>query len=146
MEHAERRATRQPHRLLERNRRFKKQLRAGFREEVRGEFADRWSEYAKVRATRDQEAKLYDREARRGIRELRRAGNTRKVVTEMVKGTDGRTYRKRRGVESPGIERIKERQKAYHARQREELYQLRAAIAAQQKERLEQLSGSDCAS
>jgi hypothetical protein len=58
----------------------------------------------------------------------------------MVKGTDGRTYRKRRGVESPGIERIKERQKAYHARQREELYQLRAAIAAQQKERLEQLS------
>jgi hypothetical protein len=119
---------------------LRKQLRAGFRQEVRAEFADKWSEYAKVRATRDQEAKLYDREARRGIRELRRAGNTRKVVTEMVKGTDGRTYRKRRGVESPGIERIKERQKAYHARQREELYQLRAAIAAQQKERLEQLS------
>lgn len=119
---------------------LRKQLRAGFREEVRNEFADRWSEYAKVRAARDREAQIYDREARRGIRELRRAGNTRKVVTELVKGTDGRTYRKRRGVESPGIERIKDRQKAYHARHREELFQLRAAIAAQQKERLEHLS------
>jgi Relaxase/Mobilisation nuclease domain len=117
-----------------------KELRTALRETVRQEFAGEWSDYAKVKTTRDREATMYDREARRAIRELRRAGNTRKVVTEVVKGNDGRTYRKRRGIESPGIERIKERQKAYHARQKEELWEMRKDISSRQKDRLEALA------
>jgi hypothetical protein len=119
---------------------LRKQLRSALREDVADDFAAEWTAYAKTRAARDRDAKLYDREARRGIRELRRAGNTRKVVTEIVKGPDGRTYRKRRGIESPGIEQIKQRQKAYHARQREELWEMRRDIAARQKERLTALA------
>ena len=58
---------------------------------------------------------------------------------EIAKGPDGRSYRKWRSVESDGIERIKERQKAYHAKQREELWQMRAAIGTAQKERSQEL-------
>jgi hypothetical protein len=114
-------------------------LRAALREEVRREFAPQWKSYALDKEARDGKAVLYDREAKRAIRELRRAGGTQRTVVETVKGPDGRSYRKRRGIEADGIERIKERKKAYHARQHEELWQMRSAIATQQKLRLEEL-------
>jgi hypothetical protein len=120
--------------------RLRQGLRGAVRDEVRKEFAGEWRNYAKTKEVLDSAAHTYDREARRAIRELRRAGNTRRVVTEVVKGPDGRTYRKRRWVESPGIEQIKKRQKAYHARQREELWEMRKDISARQKKRSEKLA------
>jgi hypothetical protein len=115
--------------------RLRKGLRGAVREEARTEFAGAWRDYGKVKEERDRAARTYDREARHAIRELRRAGNTRRVVTEVVKGPDGRTYRKRRWVESPGIEQIKKRQKAYHTRQREELWNLRKNIIEHERAR-----------
>ena len=97
----------------------RKELRNALREEVREEFAEQWGEYAVVKATRDSEAQLYDREARSALRHYSRHGK--------LKGIDA-------------VRQIKERRKAFHARQREELFQLRADIASRQKERLEQLS------
>jgi hypothetical protein len=120
---------------------LRKELRGALRDEVRAEFAPQWRDYALEKQKRDEKAQLYDREARRAIRHLRGVGGTRQAVVEMVKGKDGRTYRKRRGVESEAIEQIKARQKDYHARQREELWEMRSGIASSQKERLEELSG-----
>jgi len=115
---------------------MRKQLWSALREDVRFEFAEEWKAYAKVKEERRHAAGLYDREARRGIRELRKQGGTRRTTVEITKGPDGRTYRKRRSVESKGIEQIKERRKAYHARQREELWKMRSDIFTRQKERL----------
>lgn len=125
----------------------RKELRTELREAVRWEYAREWQEYAKVKGQRDLAAKLYDREARHAIRELRRQrgpqraprGNQSKEIA-VVRGPDGRTYVKRRTTESRGIEQIKERQKAYHARQREELWQLRKDIIDRQKTRFEELA------
>ena len=118
----------------------RKELRTALREQVRSEFAEDWNKYAIVRAERDQAELLYNREARRAMRELRRAGKSRKVVTEMVDGPDGRKYLKKRVIESAAIEQIKTRQKAYNARQREDLWKLRKAIMDREGARLELLA------
>jgi hypothetical protein len=116
--------------------RMRNQLRSALREDVRTEFAPEWKAYSLEKEERDKKTNLYDREARRAIRHLRKQGGTQRTSVEIVKGPDGRTYRKRRGIESDGIEQIKKRKQAYHARQREELWEMRSAIAARQKERL----------
>jgi hypothetical protein len=144
---------------------MRNQLRTALREEVRAEYAPEWKAYAKEKEDRDRKAALYDREARRAIRALRKPmaiprsannvrpkgttvergpdGNTyirtsaaRSSEVGVVRGPDGRTFLKRRNIESEGIEQIKERKRAYHSRQREELFELRSAIAIRQKERL----------
>ena len=149
---------------------LRKELRTALREEVRSEFAPQWQAYARDKEERDRKAALYDRETRRAIRELRKQRGAPRMrrgkpseglgvrrapdgsstyIKEpslrtdeigVVKGPDGRTFIKRRNIESEGIEQLKERRKAYHARHREELFQMRSAIASSQKERLEKLS------
>ena len=99
---------------------MRKDLRAALRDDVRAEFAPRWKDYALEKEKRDEKARLYDREARRALREYRRHGPLH-------------------GVEA--VAQIKQRQKDYHARHREELWQMRSAIASGQKERLEELTG-----
>ncbi len=118
----------------------RRELRHALREQVRGEFAPAWQAYALEKEAIDAKTILYDREARRAMRHYRQLDGKQKRVIEIVKGADGRTYRKRRGIESAAIEQIKERQKAFHTAQREALWQMRAEIAAQQKERLDGLS------
>jgi hypothetical protein len=148
---------------------LRKQLRSALREDVADDFAAEWSAYAKIRTARDREAKLYDREARRAIRALRKqTGITRPVhnvrpegttvaraadgttyirtsaartsEVGVVRGPDGRTFIKRRNIESGGIEQIKERKQAYHARHREELWAMRRDILTRQKGRLTALA------
>jgi hypothetical protein len=120
--------------------RMRDQLRTALREDVRAEFAPQWMGYARDKAERDDKLKLYDREARRAIRELRKQRSEGRILREkeisVEKGPDGRTYIKRRSVESKAIEQIKERRKAYHKRHREELWQMRSEIITRQKERL----------
>lgn len=121
-------------------------LAKSVRETVRFEFATEWKRYAEVREARDKAAALYDREARRAIRELRKQRGTRPVrrsaTTEIavVKSPEGRTYIKRRSLESDGIEQIKERQRAYHQRHREELFALRKDIFDRQKARYTEMA------
>jgi hypothetical protein len=145
------------------------QLRAALREEVRADFAPEWKAYAREKEERDKKTALYDREARRAIRALRKqTGITRPVhnvrpegttvaraadgttyirtsaartsEVGVVRGPDGRTFITRRNIESGGIEQIKERKQAYHARHREELWAMRRDITARQKERLKALA------
>jgi hypothetical protein len=149
---------------------MRKDLRDALRDEVRAEFAPRWKDYALEKESRDKKAQLYDREARRAIRELRKQGGAQRRTRgdqspnisvqrgsdgktfikqrdieskeiAAVRGPDGRTYITRRRIESAGIEQIKERQKEYHARLREDLFQMRSAIASSQKKRFEELTG-----
>ena len=122
-------------------------LRTAVRDAVKWEFAKEWQDYAKVKEERDKAALLYDREARRALRELRKQRgprpaprNTPSKEIAVVRGPDGRTYIKRRTVELQGIEQIKERKRAYHARQREELWEIRKDIYARQKARFEELA------
>jgi hypothetical protein len=95
---------------------MRKQLWSALREDVRQEFAAEWKAYNDQKNERQQKTNLYDREARRAIRELRKQGGTSRSTVEVVKGPDGRSYKKRRSIESEGIERIKERKQAYHDR------------------------------
>lgn len=149
--------------------RMRNELRAALREEVRAEFAAEWRDYAKVKAERDNDARKHDREARHAIRELRKQGGALRQVRNnrpdrirverradgstairrpadrtddvtVVRGPDGRTYMKRRRFESEGIEQVKERQRQFHRAQREELWEIRSAIIAEQKARLEALA------
>jgi hypothetical protein len=126
---------------------LRNELRTAVRDAVKWEFAKEWQDYAKAKAERDRSAVLYDREARRTIRELRKQRgprpaprNTPSKEIAVVRGPDGRTYIKRRIVESQGLEQIKERKRAYHARQREELWEIRKDIYARQKARFEELA------
>jgi hypothetical protein len=123
------------------------ELRTAVREAVKWEFAKEWQDYAKSKEERDRAAVLYDREARGAIRELRKQRgprpaprNAKSKEIAVVRGPDGRTYIKRRTVESQGIEQIKERKRAYHTRQREELWEVRKDIYARQKARFEELA------
>src|ERR1043165_1940729 len=120
--------------------RLRKELRTAVWEDVKAEFAPQWAAYAREKAERDEKAKIYDREARHAIRSLRKQQSegrmARRKETTVERGPDGRTYIKQRRVESQGIEQIKERRKAYHARMREELWSMRSAIATAQKTRL----------
>ena len=122
-------------------------LRTALREAVKWEFAKEWQDYVKVKDERDRAAVLYDREARGAIRELRKQRGPRRAPRAqqskeiaVVRGPDGRTYIKRRTVESQGIEQIKERKRAYHARQREDLWEIRKDIYERQKARFEELA------
>jgi hypothetical protein len=99
---------------------MRKDLRVELREQVRGEFAEEWQAYTLDKAERLEKARTYDQEARRAMRHYRRHG-------------------KLHGVDA--VAKIKERQTAYHARQREELAAIRADITARQIERLEELAG-----
>jgi len=126
---------------------LRNELRTALREAVKWEFAKEWQDYAKAKEERDGAAVLYDREARGAIRELRKQRGPRPAPRSaqskeiaVVRGPDGRTYIKRRTVESQGIEQIKERKRAYHARQREELWEIRKDIYARQKARFEELA------
>ena len=120
--------------------RLRNELRDALREDVRAEFAPQWAAYAREKMERDEKLKLYDRETRHAIRELRKQrGPTRTPrpkETSVQRGPDGRTYIKQRRVESEGIEQLKQRRKAYHARHREELWEMRSAIATLQKDQL----------
>ena len=123
--------------------RMRKQVWSALRGDVRFEFADEWKAYAQEKEERQRKANVYDREARGAIRELRkqqtptkRAKPDRRSEIAVVRGPDGRTFIKRRSVESVGIEQIKERRRAYHLRQREELWEMRSGISKRQKERL----------
>jgi hypothetical protein len=119
---------------------MRKQVWSALRDDVRFEFAGEWKAYAQAKEESDRKAGLYDREARRAIRELRKQGGTKRTTVELVKGPDGRSYRKRRSIESDGIEQIKARRKAYHERQRAELWEMRSAISERQKECLGSLA------
>jgi Relaxase/Mobilisation nuclease domain len=123
--------------------RMRKQVWSALRADVRFEFADQWKAYAQEKEERQRKANVYDREARHAIRELRKqqsrtkqAKLERRSEIAVVKGPDGRTFIKRRSVESEGIEQIKERRRAYHLRRREELWEMRSEIFTRQKERL----------
>jgi hypothetical protein len=98
---------------------MRKDLRAALRESVREEFAGEWQAYARHRNGRNEQARSYDQEARRALREYRRHG-------------------KLHGVEA--VAKIKERKEAYHARLRDDLAQMRGDISSRQKERLEELA------
>jgi hypothetical protein len=126
---------------------LRNELRTAVRDAVKWEFAKEWQDYTKVKEERDKAALLYDREARQAIRELRkqrgpkpapRAAPSKEIA--VVRGPDGRTYMKRRAVESQGIGQIKDRKRTYHARQREELWEIRKDIYARQKARFEELA------
>jgi hypothetical protein len=98
---------------------MRQNLRKALREDVRGEFAEDWQAYALVKAERTEKAQAYDKEARRAMRHYRRHGALH-------------------GVNS--VAQIKERQKAYHATLRQELWEHRADISSRQNERLEELA------
>lgn len=126
---------------------MRQDLRKALREEVRGEFAEEWRGYALTKAERMEKLKTYDKETRRAIRHLRRERSFRLKHPNKqrdlvpVRGPDGRTYIGRPGLETHAIEKLKERQKEYHARVREELYEMRSNIFTQQNDRLEKLIG-----
>lgn len=97
---------------------MRKELRAELRDQVREEFAEEWQGYAQLKAERGEEARAYDKQIRRSLREARSQG---------------------RGAGH--IAKIKERQDDYHASLREELWDIRSDISSRQKARLEELAG-----
>jgi hypothetical protein len=96
---------------------MRKELRAGLREEVRQEFAEEWQEYAALRDEQAEKLQERDREARRKIAKLRRAGSSGKA-----------------------IDKIKERVAEAKQRVRSELADARADISERQKQRLDALA------
>jgi hypothetical protein len=126
---------------------MRQDLRGALRESVREEFAGDWYAYSVKKAERMEKVQAYDKEARRTIRTLRKQRVGQRHVRDKLEGitvvrsADGTTHIKQRGIESAGIEQIKERQKAFHAAEREELWKLRSDISKRQIERLEELVG-----
>jgi Relaxase/Mobilisation nuclease domain len=126
--------------------RMRQDLRATLRENVREEFAGEWHAYALEKAERLEKARAYDREVRRALRHLRRghgANAGQRVrkddVLHRLKSRDAQTVWI--GDQSAhSIEQIKERQKAYHDRMREDLAKMRADISSRQKACFEKLA------
>jgi hypothetical protein len=125
---------------------MRKDLRGALRGQVGEEFKEEWRAYAEHRAEREKQARTYDKEARGAIKHCSRLHGAgagvrlrRTDVASRVKGQDGRgEWQGSKAVTS--IAQIKERQKAYHTRMREELYGRRAEIFSRQKDRLEELT------
>jgi len=92
----------------------RRELKRAIRDEVKAEFAPAWNAYTKHRDERQQQAHAYDRETRRALRHYRRHGPLH-------------------GIDAP--HQIKQRQRAYHQRMRDDLTQQRADIHAAMKDR-----------
>jgi len=91
----------------------RRELRRAIRDEVRAEFAPQWKGYTKHRDERKDQARAYDQETRRVLRHYRRHGPLH-------------------GVEA--VRQIKQRQRAYHQRMRDDLTAQRADINARMKD------------
>lgn len=112
-------------------------IRREIADAVRKEFAPEWKAYAKEKEERAEKARLYDLEARRAKRELRRGGlKPARVIEENATGKKV----SRRVWDREGVKKIEERQAAYHVRLKQDLAGMRADIYARQKQRMEELA------
>ncbi len=89
---------------------MRRETRAAIREDIRNEFAPQWQAYTLHKAEKQEAARRFDLETRRAIRH----------------------YRRLHGVDA--VRKLKERQKDYHKRQRDELTSERKVIQTRIKD------------
>jgi hypothetical protein len=117
-------------------------LRREIAEAVRSEFAPEWKAYAKEKETRIEKARLYDLEARRAKRQLRR--DSMRPAPSLRGYTQNASGRKvsRRLWDREGVRKIEKRQTDYHKRLKQDLMDRREDIYERQKQRMDELAKS----